>query len=150
MFSLLGIVGLFILLYGYIVIASLLGREKITLDNIERTYRIYVPTSYDSNEPIPLVFAFHMLTGSGKTMQWLTHFNKIAEEEGFIVVYPEGYKGSWSEGSLLYAADQNQINDVLFISELMNELVDDYSIDPNKIFLVGFSSGGGYGSTTGM
>ena len=138
---LLGIVGIFVLFYGYIVIASLLGRETIVVENIERKYRLYVPTSYD-DKPVPLVMVFHMLTGSGKTTEWLTHFNQIAEKEGFIVVYPEGYKASWAEGSNLYAADQNQINDVLFTSELLDQLASEYAIDPNQIFVTGFSSGG--------
>ena len=142
LFFLLSIVGLFVLMYGYIIVASLLGREKIVVESMERTYRIYVPTSYDKEEPLPLVFVLHMLTGSGKTTQWLTHFDELAEQEGFIVVYPEGFKGSWAEGSNLYAADQNQIDDVMFISNLIDELMSSYSIDPNQIFITGFSSGG--------
>lgn len=142
LFSLLGIVGLCVLMYGYIIIASLMGRETLVVKNIERTYRIHVPTSYDKENPIPLVFVLHMLTGSGKTTQWLTHFDELAEEEGFIVVYPEGYKGSWAEGSNLYVADQNQIDDVMFISKLIDKLMSSYAIDPNQIFITGFSNGG--------
>jgi polyhydroxybutyrate depolymerase len=138
---LLAIVGIPVVLYGYIVISSLIGRETIIVENIERKYQVYIPTTY-KEEPVPLVLVFHMLTGSGKTTQWLTNFNNIAEQEGFIVVYPEGYKASWAEGSNLYAADQNQINDVVFTSELMDKLMRDYAIIPNQIYATGFSSGG--------
>ncbi len=91
---------------------------------------------------MPVVLALHMLTGSGRTMQWITHLNQVAEQQGFIVVYPEGYKASWAEGSNLYAADQAQIDDVKFISVLIDTIEDQYIIDPGRIFAVGFSSGG--------
>ncbi|KAA3648677.1 MAG: hydrolase [Chloroflexi bacterium] len=141
LFILLGIAAIPLLLYGYMVASSLIGRETITVDNTDRKYRIYVPSTYQE-EPLPLVLVFHMLTASGKTTEWLTGFNEIAEREGFIVVYPEGYKNSWAEGSNLYAADQDQINDVGYISALIDKLMGEYVIDANQIYATGFSSGG--------
>ena len=141
-FALLGIVCLFLLMYGFIAAASLIGRETISVDGLDRKYRVYVPSSYRETEPMPVVLALHMLTGSGRTMQWITHLNQVAEQQGFIVVYPEGYKASWAEGSNLYAADQAQIDDVKFISVLIDTIEDQYIIDPGRIFAVGFSSGG--------
>lgn len=75
-----------------------------------------------------MVLVFHMLTASGRTSEWLTHFNQIAEQEGFIVVYPDGYKSSWAEGRHLYAADQEQIDDVAFVSALLDELNVHYAL----------------------
>ena len=142
LFVFVGIVCLFALMYGFIAAASLVGRETITVDGLDRKYRVYVPSSYRETEPMPLVLALHMLTGSGRTMQWITHFNQIAEQQGFIIVYPEGYKTSWAEGSNLYAADQAQIDDVAFIDALIKSIEDQYAIDPGQIFATGFSSGG--------
>lgn len=85
---------------------------------------------------------FHMLTGSGRTMEWLTHFNKIADKEGFIVVYLEGYEASWADGSNLYAADENRINDVAFVAALIDKLASEYTIDTERIYATGFSNGG--------
>ncbi len=141
-FALVGLVGLFVLLYGFIVVASLWGRESIRIGNIDRKYRIYVPSTYEETEPAPLVLVFHMLTGSGRTMEWITHFNKVAEQKGFIVVYPDGYKGSWAEGSNLYAADQDQIDDIAFVSGLIDKVEERYAINPDQIYATGFSSGG--------
>ena len=142
LFVLVGIASLFLLMYGFIAAASLLGRETITVDGLDRKYRVYVPSSYRETEPMPLVLAFHMLSVSGRTMQWITHFNAIAEEQGFIVVYLDGYKTSWAEGSNLYAADQAQIDDVKFVSVLIDSIEDQYAIDSSQIFATGFSSGG--------
>lgn len=142
LFFLAGLVGLFILVYLYIVAATLWGRETLQVDNLQRHYRVYVPKSYTGEESVPLLIVFHMLTGSGRTVEWLTHFNTIADREGFIVVYPDGYKASWAEGSGLYAADQEHVNDVLFTSTLIDKLAKEYAIDTNRVYATGFSSGG--------
>lgn len=142
LFFLAGLVGLFFLVYLYIVAATLWGRETLQIDNLQRHYRVYVPKSYTGEEPVPLLIVFHMLTGSGRTVEWLTHFNTIAAREGFIVVYPDGYQASWAEGSGLYAADQKHINDVLFTSALIDKLAKEYTIDTNRVYATGFSSGG--------
>lgn len=133
---------LVLLVYVFIVYSSLSGRETITVDNLERHYRVYVPDAYTEEKPTALVLVFHMLTASGKTAEWLTHFNKLADQEGFIVVYPEGYKASWAEGSQLYAADQANVNDVYFISTLIDQLSTQYTLDSQRIYATGFSSGG--------
>jgi len=142
LFFLAGAAGLVILVYLYIVAATLWGRETLQIENLQRHYRVYVPKSYTAEEPVPLLIVFHMLTGSGRTVEWLTHFNSIAEREGFIVVYPDGYKASWAEGSGLYAADQERVDDVLFTSALIDKLTNEYAIDTNRVFATGFSSGG--------
>ena len=140
--TLISIIVLVVLFYGYIVIASLWGRDTIQIKDQTRHYRVYVPQSYLGDEPVPVVLVFHMLTASGRTAEWLTHFNQIAEQEGFIVVYPDGYKASWAEGSHLYAADQEQIDDVAFVSALLDELTAQYAVDRERIYATGFSSGG--------
>jgi len=139
---LVSVVGLCALMYGYIAAASLWGRESIQVDGVERSYRVYVPTSYVGTTPAPMVLIFHMYSGSGKTMEWITHFNEVAEQNGFIAVYPDGYKMSWAEGSNLYAADQEQINDITFVSALINKLEGQFALDTARIYATGFSSGG--------
>ena len=140
--TLIGIVSILVLLFGYIVGAALWGRNTIQIGEQTRHYRVHVPASYSGNEPVPLLLVFHMLTASGRTAEWLTGFNQTAEEQGFIVVYPDGYKATWAEGSNLYAADQEDIDDVAFISALIDELAARYVIDREKVYVTGFSSGG--------
>lgn len=137
-----GILGLILLIYAFIAVSSLTGREKIIVNDLVRYYRVHIPASYSDEEPAALVLVYHMLTTSGKTMEWLTHFNRIADLEGFIVVYPEGYKNSWAEGSQLYAADQANIDDVLFTKALIDRISSKYSVDSSRIYATGFSSGG--------
>ena len=140
--GILALLGLLILGYAYIYVASIVGRDTIQVGDMERTYRVHLPANYDEAQPAPLVLAFHMYTGSGRTMEWLTHLNKIADQEGFIVVYPDGYKASWADGSNQYPADQTQVDDFAFATALLDKLQEEYVVDPTRIYATGFSSGG--------
>lgn len=135
-------VGLFVLLYAFVFVASLWGRESITVDGLTRQYRVYVPPIYDGSPPAPLVLAFHMYTGSGRTMAWTTHLNRIADREGFIVAYPEGYKMSWADGSGQFAADLAQVDDLVFVTTLIDALSERFAIDAGWVYATGFSNGG--------
>ena len=138
----LGLIGLLLVIYGYIFVASVVGRDTIQVGDMERKYRVHLPANYDKTQPVPLVLAFHMYTGSGRTMEWLTHLNKIADQEGFMVVYPDGYKASWADGSNQYAADQAYIDDFAFVSVLLDKLQEAYAIEASRIYATGFSNGG--------
>lgn len=139
---LLSLIGIFALIMAYIFVASIWGRETILVEGIERTYRVHLPPSYNETKSVPLVLAFHMYSGSGRTMEWLTHFNQIADENDFIVVYPDGYHGSWADGSDPSDADKEHINDIAFVSALIDKLTSNFSIDPSRIYVTGLSNGG--------
>ena len=89
----------------------------------EREYLLYVPRSYDRSRPTPLVISLHggamWPAAQMETSQW----NRVADEHGFIVVYPSGLSGrgprAWRAGGSLGSA-----RDVHFISEL---------IEPSKV-----------------
>jgi polyhydroxybutyrate depolymerase len=109
---------------------------------IERTYRIYVPPSYDETKPAPLLLVFHGLGGDGKEMESATKFNDISGPRAFIVVYPDGYKSSWSDGSGVTPAGRVGIDDVGFVSALIDKLTNELKIDTNRVYATGFSNGG--------
>jgi polyhydroxybutyrate depolymerase len=139
---LLSLVGIFALIEAYIYVASIWGRETIVVEGMERAYRVHLPPSYSGTQPVPLVLAFHMYSGSGRTMEWLTHFDQIADKNGFIVAYPDGYKGSWADGTKQFAANNDHVNDIAFVSALIDKLSRDFSIDTTRIYATGFSNGG--------
>lgn len=114
----------------------------IEVSGLRRTYVLYVPTSYQKAKSVPLVVALHGGYGNGQRMADLTSFNQVAEREGFIVVYPDGYQTSWADGRGTTAAEQAGINDVLFISRLVERLKTRYSIIPEQVYATGFSNGG--------
>jgi polyhydroxybutyrate depolymerase len=74
----------------------------------------------------------------------LSHWNDLADQYGFIVVYPSGtnfplrWRTRGDPGS-----DADPVRDVTFIADLMDTLEQNYNIDPSRIYANGLSNGGG-------
>lgn len=119
---------------------------SITCDGTVRTYLVHVPSQNDKKNPIPLLFVLHGGGGTGKGMVQLTlgGFNILAEKEGFIVVYPDGVEKHWNDGRGLrrYHLQREHIDDVGFISALIDHLEQELNIDKRRIYITGISNGG--------
>lgn len=110
----------------------------ITHNDVLRSYTYYVPTNLP-NMPVPLVFVLHGTTQSGEDIMDISNFNAIADENGFIVVYPDGINGFWNIG---LAAGGSSADDMGFVEALRNQFISEYNIAPMRIFSCGFSAGG--------
>ena len=60
-----------------------------TADGRVRTYHLYVPGG-PADEPAPLLIALHGGTGSGTQFRRNSGLDALADEHGFLVVYPDG------------------------------------------------------------
>jgi len=113
----------------------------------EREYLLYVPPSYDRTKPTPLVISMHAAMLWPAHQRETTHWDSLADEHGFIVVYPSGTTpwgagtGVWPKIWLLRPEAAVTAN-VRFISELIDTLEVGYNIDPTRIYANGFSNGG--------
>src|SRR5512137_1710631 len=67
-------------------------------EGLDRTYTVYLPSSYNQGDQLPLLLALHGLTQTGNTMMQFTGFNTYADQYNFIVVYPDGINNSWNVG----------------------------------------------------
>ena len=113
----------------------------IVSSGLQREYLLYVPRSYDRTKPAPLVISMHGGAMWGAAQKETSQWNKVAEDQGFIVVYPTGAAGEgprhWRMGGA------GLMKDVRFISELIDSLEAAYNIDPARIYADGLSNGGG-------
>jgi polyhydroxybutyrate depolymerase len=113
----------------------------------KREYLLYVPRSYDRTKPTPLVISLHAAALWPATQMETTQWNKVADEQGLIVVYPSGttLRGGGT-GVLpkvwLLRPEADLLANVRFISELIDALEAAYNIDPTRIYANGFSNGG--------
>ena len=116
-------------------------------NGLKRTYHIYIPSSYNKSVQIPLVIVLHGRGSNGWGMIVLTHkgFNKLADKDGFIVVYPDGIELNWNDGRMDEEANdrahRENIDDVGFISALIDTMVRDFNIDQKRIYVTGISNG---------
>jgi poly(3-hydroxybutyrate) depolymerase len=56
----------------------------------KREYLLYVPKSYDPAKPTPLVITLHTAMSWDSAAMAISQWNRVADEHGFIVAYPEG------------------------------------------------------------
>ena len=130
-------------------ITGVTTKESFQYGNITRYYRMYIPTSYDHATPTPLVLVFHFGGGNSQIIETVTGMSEKAEEEGFIVVYPDGtgiYQDrllTWNAGFCCGYALEHDIDDVGYIEALIDSLRKSYAIDPSCIYATGFCNGAG-------
>jgi len=72
-------------------------------------------------------------------------FDKLSDKEGFVVVYPDGIGKNWNDGrsgeETGYRAHKENIDDVGFISALIDALIKKLDIDPKRVYVTGMSNG---------
>jgi len=113
-------------------------------NGIRRTYLVHVGSACNAGTPAPLVIVLHGGGGTGAGMVKLTGFNTVADRERFIVVYPDGVDRHWNDGRGVewYRAHTQDIDDVGFISALIDELSGKLNIDSKRVYATGISNGG--------
>lgn len=113
-------------------------------DDEPRTYQLHVPDTYQASEPAPLLLAFHGSNGTGGGFLEGTRLDRATDPLGFITVYPTSAVGNWAEGCGCNNADRLGIDDLGFTQALIDTVSAQYTIDPDRIYVVGFSQGGLY------
>ena len=115
-------------------------------DEIERTFYLHLPNGFNELESLPVVMVLHG-GGKGDGDDIATHFgfNEIADIEGFIAVYPNGVESQWNDGrgkTFRRNEGNEDIDDVGFLSALIDSLIQNYKADPKRIYVTGVSNGG--------
>jgi len=138
-----------------------------------RSYWIHIPPSYDGSKPVPLVidlncyfefnfqFPYPLYHFKNNYMELYTLFSQKADQEGFIVVYPNqklkidtGF-GPWDKTGKLFPVylaygydygfipywSYKFIDDIGFIQDLIAKMKQDYNINSSRIYATGFSDG---------
>ncbi|NSW52601.1 MAG: hypothetical protein HPY85_08875 [Anaerolineae bacterium] len=110
----------------------------IVSDGEIRRYLLHVPPGYDPALPTPLVISIHGFAEWPAHQAKISHWNQLADEENFIVVYPAGtgFPKRWRSNG-------GDDTDAQFIADLIDQLQAEYNIDPNRIYANGLSNGGG-------
>ena len=120
-----------------------------TSDGRTRHYRTYVPATLGT-DAVPLLIGLHGGLGTSAQFEANSGFNNLAESNGFIVVYPDGIGNqvdgsgfqTWNGGYCCGPAQAQQVNDVEFISKVIDEMSAQFTIDPKRVFVAGHSNGG--------
>ena len=121
--------------------------NTISVDGVDREFILYIPSTYDSTDAVPLMLNFHGWTMSASDQMNLSDMRTLSDSENFIIVYPQGVKfrnrpfgsthwnvGSWTTGSTS--------DDIGFVDKLIDHISVNYNIDLERIYACGYSNGG--------
>ena len=113
--------------------------DQLTHNGLDRDFYYYTPTTWNGSDNLPLLIVLHGLTQTAGGIMTITDFNVIAEANNFIVVYPDGINNAWNASMNVTVS---QADDVGFIEELAAHFQSNFSTNPLKQYLCGFSNGG--------
>ena len=125
--------------------------DSLYHNEIWRNYLVHLPANYDQNANIkyPLVLVLHGGFGNAYNIEEQSQFSSKSDtaKVPFIVVYPEGVKSplnisTWNAGGCCGYAASSNVDDVGFISALLDTIEQKYLIDVNRIYASGMSNGG--------
>jgi polyhydroxybutyrate depolymerase len=109
-----------------------------------REFLEYLPNDIPPHSP--LVIVLHGALMDAKSMrEWTGYeFDQLADQHGFVVVYPDGYKHNWNDCHLkaTFAAHTENIDDMGFLKGLIAREVAQRQIDKKHVYVLGYSNGG--------
>ncbi len=106
-------------------------------NGVHRSYRLHEPPSSSAIQPAPLVVVLHGATGNAARVEARYHWDELADRDHFFVVYPQGLYDVWNP-----TADPQPMDDVRFLTELVDHLRRTLPLDAARIFVAGMSNGG--------
>jgi len=129
------------------VFAALLSFGQTTVegsfehDGEMREYRVYVPEIYDGTEPVALLFNLHGYGSNNIQQESYGDFRPVADTAGFVIVHPMGLTDDlgtthWN------CFGTSSVDDVGFLSQLIDTIYSQYNIDGGRIYSTGMSNGG--------
>ncbi len=132
------------------------GHQVIGLDvqGVTRQSLVHFPSGYNMTQLRPLVIMLHGMGGTAANAMRETGWSAKADAENFIVLYPDATRPdtaqlpsfrknpqAWNDGSGRFHAGEQQVGDVAFIGLLIDRMVADHAVDPQRVFVTGFSNG---------
>ena len=114
--------------------------SALPVDGLQRSYRLFRP-SLAAGVKVPVVIVLHDYGTKGDDVSALTLYDDQATKGRFIVVYPDGIRGSWNAGACCAPATTSGIDDVKFIGLLIDRVTNQEPIDASRVFVAGFSNG---------
>ncbi|WP_233617591.1 alpha/beta hydrolase family esterase, partial [Actinomadura sp. WAC 06369] len=117
--------------------------HTIAMGDWKRPYLLHLPPDRKDGEPLPLIVALHGGLNDPRYVREQSGLDAVADARGYAVAYPEGLLGTWNAGACCWFARWAGVDDVAFLDRLIDTLVREGVADRRRVFLTGFSNGGG-------
>jgi poly(hydroxyalkanoate) depolymerase family esterase len=111
-----------------------------------RAYKLYIPvrTAKRAAQPMPLVVMLHGCTQSADDFASGTQMNRLADEQGFLVVYPEQASGANPSRCWNWFRSEDQrrgSGEPSLLAGIVKAVDDEVAVDPKRVFVAGLSAG---------
>jgi polyhydroxybutyrate depolymerase len=108
---------------------------------VERSFHVYIPKIYEqAAQPVALIIVLHGAGGTGGGIESFSGFDALADKQAFIVIYPDGLDLVWNDGRRGDPRVGSQ-DDVGFLGSTITFLSKSLNIDPNRVYVTGYSMG---------
>ena len=112
-----------------------------------RPYRFVVPNSYDGGTATPLVMLLHGYSANGQGQDQYFRFSQKAQDAGFLLATPDGTRNTqnitfWNATESCCNFYGSTVDDVAYLTAILDDVALKYRVDPKRVFLVGHSNGG--------
>ena len=128
----------FLLIYAQNISYAQIEKGSFEFEGKVRDYIVFLPKNFEPN--MPVVFNLHGYTDNAQWQMEYTKMNETADSMGFVIVYPNAvYPGFNSD-----VVDVNlpDVNDVGYISTLIDTTHIKYGTDLKRVYCCGYSNGG--------
>ncbi len=126
-----------------------LAKREMKVGEYNRSYYLRYPEYFDSQTRFPLLIVLHGGDRkNGDEAAKRTGFDKLADDGRYIAVFPNGFKGKWHDGRLPKKERKRnkyikkQDNDIAFLKQLIDYMVQYEQVDPKRVYITGMSNGG--------
>ena len=116
--------------------ASGVHERQVKSTGTERTYRLFVPATYDGRTSLPLVLDLHPSGGTSAGQARISGFDEVAGREGFVVANLQADGGRWN-----VPVRDNRLDDVAYVGNVIDDIAAKLCIDAARVYATGFSGG---------
>ena len=118
--------------------------STIQAGGLTREYRLYVPAIYTrTTGAVPLLLNLHGYSSNAFEQENYGDFRPLADTANFLVVHPNGtFDGANYRNWNTFGPRGTGVDDVAFLSALIDTLASRYRIDLNRVYSTGMSNGG--------
>ena len=117
---------------------------SINHDSVTRYYYMSYPDSSNFSTPPALIINMHGYGGNPTGQRSSSQMDIFAHPMNIAVVYPQGEVNAWGSTSWNIGTfwDQSNLDDVGFISLMIDQISNDFEIDLDRVYACGMSNGG--------
>lgn len=112
-----------------------------------RPVALKVPKAYDPAQSWPLLLVLHGYSATGYLQETLLGLTKLVEGHGVLLASPDGTvdgdgKQFWNATDACCDFGKTGVDDVGYLTGLIDEIAGVYNVDPRRVYLIGHSNGG--------